>query len=43
MNKFNNFMIIAETKESYDKLENEIDYLCVKRSSYIIDGKFGED
>lgn len=35
MNRLKNFIIIAETKESYDKLENVRDYLCVKRKEYL--------
>lgn len=36
MNKFKNFMIIVETKEIYDKLENDRDYLLVKKKGYFI-------
>lgn len=34
MDKFKNFMIVSETKEGYDKLENDINYFLVKKRGY---------
>lgn len=36
MNKLRSFMIITETKENCDKLENDRDYLLIKRKEHFI-------